>query len=48
MLNGHTAGNGRYSQAGSYAPPRRGSTQLIRTHGLNGGLTDIQPMAEDK
>ena len=37
MLNGHEAGNGGYSQASAYGPPRRISTQQIRTHGLNGG-----------
>jgi len=37
MLNGHEAGNGGYSQASAYGPPRRMSTQLIRMHGLKGG-----------
>jgi hypothetical protein len=37
-LNGHEAGNGGYSQAPTYGPPRLPSTQQIRMHGLNGGL----------
>jgi hypothetical protein len=38
MLNGHEAGNGGYSQAWAYEPPRLASTRQIRTHGLNGGF----------
>jgi hypothetical protein len=37
VLNGHEAGNGGYSQASTFGPPRRVSTQQIRMHGLNGG-----------
>jgi hypothetical protein len=48
MLNGHEAGNGGHSQAGAYASPRRGSTQQIRMHGLNGGLTNTQSLTGDK
>jgi hypothetical protein len=39
LLNGHEAGNGGYSQAETYEPPRPRSTHQNRTHGLNGGPT---------
>ena len=42
MLTGHEAGNGGHSQAGTYAPPRRGSTQQIRMHGLMGGASRVR------
>jgi hypothetical protein len=38
-LTPKTDGGMRYYEFFAYAPPRRGSTQQIRMHGLNGGLT---------
>jgi hypothetical protein len=40
LLNGHEAGNGGYSQAATYEPPRPRSTHQIRKHGFYGGRTE--------